>query len=201
MLPAGLAMAAFFPITGALSDRIQPRLVIIGGLLLFMISSWLMRVVDINTPYALILVWALIGRIGLALIFPSLNVASLATLPMELLSQGSGAVNFLRQLGGTFGVNLLSIFLARRTSEFSQQIVETQVSSPATLELLLQVQDLLFRDHFGFVMQFPASFGFLSNIIYTQALTQAYREGFILIAVVFLIGILPTWFMYVERKH
>ena len=201
MLPAGLAMAAFFPIAGALSDRIQPRLVIIAGLLLFMISSWLMRVVDINTPYALILVWALVGRIGLALIFPSLNVASLATLPMELLSQGSGAVNFLRQLGGTFGVNLLSIFLARRTSEFSQQIVETQVSSPATLELLLQVQDLLFRDHFGFVMQFPASFGFLSNIIYSQALTQAYREGFIVIAAVFLIGILPTWFMYVERKQ
>lgn len=201
MLPAGLAMAAFFPLAGALSDRIQPRLVIIAGLLLFTISSWLMRVVDINTAYGMIVLWALIGRVGLALIFPSLNVASLATLPMKYLSQGSGAVNFLRQLGGTFGVNLLSIFLARRTSEFSQQLTETQVPSPATLELLFNVQDLMFRDHFGFIMQFPASFGFLSNIIYAQALTHAYREGFMLIAVVFLISIIPTWFMYVERKR
>ncbi|MEX2326962.1 MAG: DHA2 family efflux MFS transporter permease subunit, partial [Pseudomonadales bacterium] len=48
MLPAGLAMAVFFPIAGALSDRVQPRYVIIVGLLLFGISSWLMRVVDID---------------------------------------------------------------------------------------------------------------------------------------------------------
>ncbi|MFT4677530.1 MAG: DHA2 family multidrug resistance protein [Patiriisocius sp.] len=200
MLPAGLAMAAFFPIAGALSDRVQPRYVIMAGLILFVISSWLMRVVDINTPYTMILVWALIGRIGLALIFPSLNAASLASLPLDLLSQGSGAVNFLRQLGGAFGVNLLSIHLAQRTSEFSQQFTSTQISAPATLDLLVNVQDLVFRDHFGFVMEFPASFGFLSSVIYTQALTLAYREGFILIAVVFLFSIIPTYFMHVERK-
>tara|TARA_R110002072_G_scaffold59158_1_gene150693 strand:- start:32960 stop:34549 length:1590 start_codon:yes stop_codon:yes gene_type:complete len=200
MLPAGLAMAAFFPIAGALSDRIQPRFVIIGGLVLFVISSWLMRVVDINTPYVAILFWALIGRIGLALIFPSLNAASLASLPLSLLSQGSGAVNFLRQLGGAFGVNLLSIHLAQRTSEFSQQFTETQISSPATLELLINVQDTMFRDHFGFIMEFPASFGYLSSMIYTQGLTLAYREGFILIAMVFLLSIIPTWFMYVDRR-
>ena len=200
MLPAGLAMAVFFPIAGSLSDRIQPRFVIIGGLILFMISSWLMRVVDINTPYGLILLWALIGRVGLAFIFPSLNAASLASLPLSLLSQGSGAVNFLRQLGGAFGVNLLSIHLARRSSEFSQQFTETQISSPATLELLINVQDAMFRDHFGFVMQFPASLGYLSSIIYSQGLTLAFREGFMLIALVFLISIVPTYFMRVKQQ-
>lgn len=199
MLPAGLAMALFFPIAGTLSDRIQPRWVIIAGLVLFGISSWLMRVVDVNTPYALLLAWALIGRIGLALLFPSLNAASLSSLPLHLLGQGSGAINFLRQMGGAFGVNMLSIFLAERGAEFSHQLTLTQASRPATLEMLHQLQDTIFGQRLPFLMEFPMSFGFLSRAIYSQALTMAFREGFVLVAVVFFLSILPTLFLKVDR--
>ena len=195
MLPAGLAMALCFPLAGALSDRVQPRIVIMTGLLLFALSSWLMRGVDIHTAYGSILIWAIIGRIGLAMIFPSLNAASLGTLPLSLLNQGSGAINFLRQLGGAFGVNLLSIHLARRSVEFSHQYTQTQVSSPATVEMLIKLQDMMFGQHFGFIMQLPMSFSFLSNAIFSQAMTMAFREGFLLIALVFLISLIPTWFM------
>ena len=195
MLPAGLAMAALFPFAGALSDRIEPRYVIIAGLLLFAISSWLMRLVDFNTAYAQLMLWAVIGRIGLALIFPSLNAASLASLPLELLSQGSGAINFLRQLGGAFGVNLLSIFLAQRTAEYSHAYTATQSSQPATLALLQQIQDSVFGERLGFLMQFDLSFGYLSSAIYGQAMVMSFREGFLAIAVIFFVSILPALFM------
>ncbi|MFN3236394.1 MAG: DHA2 family efflux MFS transporter permease subunit [Pseudomonadales bacterium] len=199
MLPAGIAMASFFPLAGALSDRIQPRYVIIAGLVLFGLSSWLLRSVDVQSPYALILLWALIGRIGLALIFPSLNAASLASLPMELLSQGSGVVNFLRQLGGAMGVNLLSIFLAQRTAEYSQQLTSTQNWRPATMEMLHTLQDSVFHMQLEYLREFPMTFGFLSQAIYAQARTLAFREGFILIAAVFFISVIPTLYMKVQR--
>jgi len=201
MLPAGLAMAVFFPIAGALSDRYEPRYIIICGLLLFAFSSWLMRSVDVNTAYASILVWALVGRIGLALIFPSLNVASLNSLPPSLISQGSAAINFLRQLGGAFGVNYLSIFLSNRTNNYAHQFNETQVMSPATIELLINIQDRMFAQHFGFIMEFPASFAFLSSTILSQASTMAFREGFLVIAIVFFVTIIPTWYMRGSRKR
>ncbi len=201
MLPAGLAMALFFPIAGALSDRFQPRNVILAGLVLFGLSSWLMRNVDVNTPYADLLFWALIGRIGLAFIFPSLNAASLASLPLHLLSQGSGAVNFLRQLGGAFGVNILSVFLSRRTIEYSHQYSWMQTSNAATLEVLQQIQDMSFGEHLDFLLQFPLSSSFLSAGIFREALTMAFREGFLVIAVVFALSMVPTWYMKVERKR
>lgn len=200
MLPAGLAMAVFFPIAGVLSDRIQPRLVIISGLLIFGLSSWFLRIVDIHTPYAQILLFTLIGRIGLALIFPSLNAASLSALPLQLLAQGSGAINFLRQLGGAMGVNLLSIFLAERSVEFSQQLATTQASRPATLEMLHQIQDMIFGQHLNYLLQFDMTFGFLARTIYRQAMTMAFREGFLLVAAIFFITIIPTWFMKVDRS-
>ena len=195
MLPAGLAMAALFPFAGAMSDRVEPRFVIIAGLVLFAVSSWLMRLVDFDTPYAALMFWAVIGRLGLALIFPSLNAASLASLPLELLSQGSGAINFLRQLGGAFGVNLLSIFLAQRTAEYSQAFTSTQSSKPATLELLQQIQDTIFGERLGFLMQFDLSFSYLASTVYGQAMVMSFREGFLAVAIIFVIAILPAVFM------
>ena len=201
MVPAGLAMAALFPVAGALSDRLQPRYVIIAGLLLFALSSWLMRLIDYDTPYGQLLFWAIIGRVGMALIFPSLNAASLASLPLSLLSQGSGAINFLRQLGGAFGVNLLSILLAQRTAEYSAAYTATQTSQPATLELLQTIQDLIFGERLGFLMQFDASFGFLSATLHGRAMVMAYREGFLAIALIFIIALIPTLFMHTERTR
>lgn len=201
MVPAGLAMAALFPVAGALSDRLQPRYVIIAGLLLFALSSWLMRLIDYDTPYGQLLFWAIIGRVGMALIFPSLNAASLASLPLSLLSQGSGAINFLRQLGGAFGVNLLSILLAQRTAEYSAAYTATQTSQPATLELLQTIQDLIFGERLGFLMQFDRSFGFLSDTLHGRAMVMAYREGFLAIALIFIIALIPTLFMHTERTR
>ncbi|MBV1878937.1 MAG: DHA2 family efflux MFS transporter permease subunit [Pseudomonadales bacterium] len=200
LAPAGLAMAFFFPLAGALSDRIQPRLVITLGLIFFAISSWLMREADINSPYASILIWTVIGRIGLALIFPSLNAASLSTLPLSQLSQGAGIINFLRQLGGAFGVNCLSIVLSERSVDYADQFAQTQVSSPATQQLLMGVQDKMFGEHFGYVMDMPMSFNFLSQGIFQQATAMAYREGFMLVAAVMVISIIPALFIKVDRK-
>jgi EmrB/QacA subfamily drug resistance transporter len=195
MLPAGLAMALMFPIAGALSDRIEPRYVIIVGLLLFALSSGLMRQVDFNTPYAQLLAWALIGRVGLAMIFPSLNAASLGSLPLSLLSQGSGAINFLRQLGGAFGVNLLSIFLARRSAQHSDAYTTTQVSGTTTQELLQKIQDTLFGEHLGYLMQFEPALGYLSRTLQGQAMVMSFREGFLAVALIFLVSVIPAFYM------
>ncbi|MBV1906009.1 MAG: DHA2 family efflux MFS transporter permease subunit [Pseudomonadales bacterium] len=200
LVPAGLAMAVFFPLAGALSDRIQPKTVIILGLIFFAISNWLMREADINTPYAWILISTVIGRIGLALIFPSLNASSLASLPLHQLTQGAGAINFLRQLGGAFGVNYLAITLTSRSIEYSDQFAQNLVPSPATQQLLMGVQDKVFGEHFGFVMDFPTSFAYLSGGIFRQATAMAYREVFLMVTIIMLVSIIPALFIKIDRN-
>ncbi len=58
--------------------------------------------------------WACVGRIGLGLLLPALSTGSLDILSQEELAQGAGAITFVRQLGGAFGVNLLTFFLEWR---------------------------------------------------------------------------------------
>ncbi|MEX2327075.1 MAG: hypothetical protein WD558_05045, partial [Pseudomonadales bacterium] len=103
-------------------------------------------------------------------------------------------------LGGALGVNFLSIFLAERGAEFSQQLTTTQASQPATIEMLQQLQDMMFGQHLGFLREMEMSYGFLSQMIMSQAMTMAFQEGFLLVAAVFFISIIPTLYMRVDRR-
>ncbi len=115
LMPAGLILAIVFPISGRLADRLQPYIPIMIGLGLFALSSFLMTNARVETPFWLFMAWLMIGRIGLGTIIPSLSAGALRALPLANVSEGSGALNFIRQLGGAVGVNLFSVLLDRRT--------------------------------------------------------------------------------------
>jgi len=53
----------------------------------------------------------MIGRVGLASVMPTLTVSAISHLRPEQWSQGSGAINFTRQLGDALGINLISLGL------------------------------------------------------------------------------------------
>ncbi|MGA0611486.1 MFS transporter [Caldimonas sp. KR1-144] len=57
---------------------------------------------------------AIVGRIGLGLILPSLNLAAVRRTEPALLPQAASAINFLRQLGGAVGVSAVGIVLEWR---------------------------------------------------------------------------------------
>ncbi|MOA48100.1 hypothetical protein D3C78_1707960 [compost metagenome] len=59
-------------------------------------------------------VWACVGRLGLGLLLPAMSTGALDVLNPEELALGAGAITFVRQLGGAFGVNLLTYFLEWR---------------------------------------------------------------------------------------
>jgi EmrB/QacA subfamily drug resistance transporter len=200
LLPAGVAMAFMFPIAGALSDRTQPRNLIILGLLFFGISNIALRDITINTPFIQLIYWYILGRVGLALIFPCLNAASLDSLPLHQLSQGSGAVNFVRQLGSAFGVNAVAIFTVHQTSLYSDELAVTQSYTSNTLDMFDRLREMLMSYGLPAIYEQATSASFLSRIIYNQASALAYRDAFFVIGFVFLLAIVPSLFMKVERK-
>ncbi len=114
LLPAGIVLAFAIPISGRLADHVPFNRLVAGGVLLLAASFWLMAWVGTTTPLAVITGFAIIGRIGLGVILPSLNIGSVRSLPMNQISHGSSTINFLRQLGGAVGVSLAGIVLEWR---------------------------------------------------------------------------------------
>jgi MFS transporter, DHA2 family, multidrug resistance protein len=196
LMPAGVALGVFTPISGYLCDHISARKLIIAGLLLFGISSFSFAVVDANTPFWLMAWWVLLSRAGFGLIKPSLNVTALRAVPPELLDQGAGMINFMRQLGGAFGVNLLSVILDRRTFFYSDVLTSMQTAAnSATSELLRQIQAALAQAGLPPDLQAAGAVHFLGRVVYAQASTLGFRDSFFVTAVIFMVALVPAWIM------
>jgi len=114
LLPAGLALAATIPIAGRFADRVAMSKMVMAGLGLLAASFYLMLGVGLATSLLLIMTWTVIGRIGLGIIMPSLNLGAMVGLPHGLISHGSSTINFLRQLGGAVGIGLVGNVLEWR---------------------------------------------------------------------------------------
>ncbi len=119
LLWPGLVLAATIALSGALTDRASPRHVVVSGLSCFALSSLLLALATGATGFWVLALWLAIGRGGLGLIIPSLNVGAVQTLPPEHLGQGASIVNFSRQLGGAIGVNLLAVLLEWRLTAYA----------------------------------------------------------------------------------
>jgi EmrB/QacA subfamily drug resistance transporter len=114
LAPAGCALAVAITIGGRLTDRVHPAPIVIAGLALFALSSLLLTFSGAATGFVLLALWLVIGRIGLGMLIPALNVGAVQSLSGTELAYASAAVNFVRQLGGAIGVNLLAVVLEWR---------------------------------------------------------------------------------------
>ncbi|MBL7249361.1 MDR family MFS transporter [Alloalcanivorax sp. C16-2] len=109
LMPAGLAMAFIFPFVGYLTDRMPITGLVAAGLLFFIASMVMMRAADATTTGAWLIAWAILARLAMGLMMPPVTTGSLMMLPPALISQGSGIINFGRQIGGALGINLCAI--------------------------------------------------------------------------------------------
>ncbi|MCC7486732.1 MAG: DHA2 family efflux MFS transporter permease subunit [Burkholderiales bacterium] len=196
LMPAGLILAVFFPIGGYLSDRISARKLIVSGLACFALSAYWLADIDVNTSFWTIAWCVVLSRIGLALIKPSLNLAALKALRPGELGQGAGMINFSRQLGGAFGVNVLSVTLDRRTFFHADTLTALQTSAnSATADLLRLIEQTLAQAGASADVQSAGALHYLGKVIYAQAYTMGFRDSFVIIAVVYTLALLPAWIM------
>jgi EmrB/QacA subfamily drug resistance transporter len=132
LLPAGFVLAVTIALVGRLADRQPTWLLVSIGLALLALSFALMLTVTLGSAIWLLVLWAILGRIGLGFILPSLNLGSLRALSPDLISQGSSAINFVRMLGGAIGVSLCGIVLEWRLAAHGDSLTQA-ASSPARL--------------------------------------------------------------------
>ncbi|WP_114973412.1 MFS transporter [Rhodoferax ferrireducens] len=132
LLPSGFVLAVTIALVGRLADRQPTYLLVSTGLALLALSFALMLTVTLSTGIGVLVAWAILGRIALGFILPSLNLGSLRALDKNLISQGSSAISFVRMLGGAIGVSLCGIVLEWRLSAHGDSLAQT-ASSPARL--------------------------------------------------------------------
>ena len=201
IVPAGLMLIFLFSFTGRLSDKFPNDLLIIFGLFTFAAGAFLLMTADVNTPFLSMIVFVMIGRFGQSLILPAMNASALRAVPSDKLNRASGGINFMRQFGGALGVNGLVAYMELRSSYHSQAFTETQTAdNAASRELLSGVRTLLNESGVPEAIQQSGALHYLADVVYAQASTLAFQDGFRILAVVFLLAMIPAWILGKARK-
>jgi predicted MFS family arabinose efflux permease len=139
LLPAGIVLAVTIAGVGRLADRQPTWLLVCIGLALLAASFALMLALRLDSAIWLLAAFAVIGRIGLGFILPSLNLGSMRPLERALIPHGASAINFLRMLGGAAGVSLCAIVLEWRLAAHGDSL-----ANPATSTARLAAFDEVF---------------------------------------------------------
>ena len=196
LLPASLFVVAMLPFTGRLSDLVAPSYPIMGGLALFALAAIFLADVDVNSSFWTVAVFGIVGRFGMAFISPALLASALRAVPADKLNQGSGTINFFRQLGGATGINTLVVALEWRTQFHSDSLTQTQTAgNNATREFLSGIENLLGEAGVPPSIQPSLSLDHLGRMLQSQADTMGFQDGFMLIAIVFIVALVPAYIL------
>jgi MFS family permease len=129
LLPAGLFLALTIAIVGRYASTHATHVMVSCGLVLLALSFVLMLTVNLQTGLWVLVAFAMLGRIGLGFILPSLNIGAMRGMDSQLIPQGASAINFLRMLGGAAGVSLCGILLEWRLAVRGDSLTNAHTSA------------------------------------------------------------------------
>lgn len=105
LLPWTATPMLIAPAAGILSDRIESRPIMAGGLALQALGlGWFARAGTTTVGYGALVIPLVIAGIGISMGIPTTPAAALTAVAPEDLGKASGTNNTLRRFGGVFGI-------------------------------------------------------------------------------------------------
>ncbi|MDR9855208.1 MDR family MFS transporter [Paenibacillus sp. VCA1] len=106
LLPGGIINGFMAPISGKLFDKFGPRVLIVPGLAISVISLWQFTRFDETTSSGFLVAVHIALMIGIALVMMPAQTAGLNQLPSHLHPHGTAILNTLQQVSGAIGTAL-----------------------------------------------------------------------------------------------
>jgi EmrB/QacA subfamily drug resistance transporter len=111
-LPSTLIIIVAGPVAGRLTDKIGPRPLITGGMVLVAISLLWQSRLEVDSSYAFLLPAFILLGIGMGLVMSPMSTAAMNSVDRTKAGVASGTLSMSRMVGGTFGVAVLGALVA-----------------------------------------------------------------------------------------
>jgi DHA2 family multidrug resistance protein len=201
-LPVGIIQGIMAPISGRISDKLNPKLPAITGVILMAFSFYLNSRLSFLSEMKAIMISLYIRGFAMGLLFTSLSTVSLLQIPKEKMAQAAGISNSIRQLGGSLGVAILATLLTSRVSYHAQQFggainARSEVYQQTTGKIRFHLQHDAGSSPTNATMQGQAIL--LSNLN-KQAYIQGINDDFFLAGIITLIGGIPILFLRTKKS-
>ncbi len=193
--PRGIGAILSMLIAGRLIGRMDERLMIVIGVLIRGASLFMLG--DLNLTLSMSsVVWPnIVNGFANGFLFVPLTTMAVKTLPNELMSAGTGLYNLLRNMGGSFGISLVTTLLTRGQQAHQDMLVANlNNSDPVYRSSFLRLSHFLAL-HAGNANGAHMAMGDLYRQLLQQSTLCSYVDDFRLLAYLSLVT-LPFLFFF-----
>nr|WP_209740106.1 DHA2 family efflux MFS transporter permease subunit [Aureimonas populi] len=125
MFVSGVAMFVTAPVSGILSRKLDPRVMMAVGFAAFALGTWMITSLTQDWDFQELLIPQILRGFGLMMAMVPINNISLGSLPPERLKGASGLFNLTRNLGGAVGLAVINTMIQDRSALHYERLAES----------------------------------------------------------------------------
>ena len=186
--PRGIGALSTTPLAGYLTGKTDPRRLLVFGLVLGSITMFSFSHLNLSAGYWDIFWPQVLQGTALSFLFIPLMALSMSGISKEKMGNATSIFNLMRNIGGSFGIAIMTTFLARRTQFHQSRLVEhVTPSSPVAWQMLHAAQARFLAKGFDQYTAYRKALGMLYGMVQAQASMLSFVEAFWIMAIVFLL--------------
>src|SRR6202030_228071 len=179
---SGVTMFLMAPIVGRLMQKVDMRLIIAFGLVVFALGSYQMTWITREYDFYELLVPQILRGIGMMFAMVPTNNIALGTLAPDRVKNASGLFNLTRNLGGAVGLAVINQVLNDRTdlhiARLQERVTWGNATAVETLNMFTQRMQGMGDAALMAMKQ-------LSQIVHRQAVVMGYGDAFFMLTLFF----------------
>ena len=187
LLPRVLVMMVATPIVGRLYNKVDPRLFIGAGVLIYVYGAYDMSRLTLQSGQHDVIFAIMLQGIGFACLFVPLTTTALASIPRHLMPDATGLNGLFRQIGGSIGLavfaSLISVYTQDARSALVAHLNPTSVETQTRISMIERALSAKGLDP---VSAHDAALRALSGEVQRQAAAMAFDKLFLLAGLLFL---------------
>ena len=188
--PRGIGALLFTPLAGHLTTKIDPRRLLVVGLVLGSITMFDLSGLNLYAGFWDILWAQVLQGVALSFLFIPLMTLAMARIPPEKMGNATSIFNLMRNIGGSVGIAIMTTFLARRTQLHQNHLVaNVRAGDSQTLRYLQGLRTHFNEQGADSVTAARKALGALYGMVQQHAAMLAFVEAFWVMGVVFLLMI------------
>jgi MFS transporter, DHA2 family, multidrug resistance protein len=202
LFPGGVATICLMPFVGmALKRGVPGQFMATGGFFLFFVFTWMLSNSTLESGTGDFF-WPLVVRgIGMAILFVPLTTLALQDLKGPDIGQGAGLNNMSRQLGGSFGIAILTTLIHIKSGVVRTALIEKiNPYNPAFLQRQQAIQQgFIAKGHSASDAAVMANHAFEGTIV-RQTLLITYDNLYLTIGI-FVLFCIPIVYLQKFKKN
>jgi DHA2 family multidrug resistance protein len=159
-----------------------------GMIAFFIYSFWGYQILTPDTGKDAFFYMLLVRGVGLGLLFVPITTLALSTLKGRDIGEGAAFTGMMRQLGGSFGIAVITTYIARQNVTHRNDLVsKLDINSPLVQQRVDGLQRNFLSQGMTPDIALKSGYKVLDFTITKQAMVLSYMDVFLFLGLVFLI--------------